>query len=304
MGKALPRTHQFQPQSLGGRTPQSFRSGIVSSNTHMGGFEASQLAANESLHPARDGEAALQEDSYWHSAFTQAPYYVSGRGYDQYRPAYALGWQAAFDSNSAYFETIEADLEQRWEALETTSLLDWSEVREAVHTAWVRGRVHVEGCPVSSLAVLHASRVRDLIQLQVRTARGLALLLRTVEPPPTAFVRQVVDRHIVMLQEFVGELTLPKSRWQQFFDEPLEHLKSSMYFAWMQLKSWVSETDSSHLLLWCQTQELRMLDGYKQLLSDQNLPPDMHNKLQRQVNRLQLHCSKLKWVREHWSQRY
>ena len=304
MGKALPRSRQFHPQSLGGRLPQSYRSGIVITNAQAGEFEASQFAANENLHPVRDGEAALREDAFWHSVFTQEPYYVPGRGYDQYRPAYALGWQAAFDHSAQNFSDLEKELEQRWEAFETTSLLDWSEVRAAVHAAWLRGRLHVEGRSEGQLDSLQSYRLRQLIQLQSRTARGLGLLLRTVEPPPTAFVRQVIDRHIVMLQEFVTELSLPRSRWQQFFDEPLEHLKSSVYFAAMQMKSWVSETDASKLLLWCQSQEQFMLEHYKDLLSSPALPLEIQSRLQRQVNRLQLHCSKLKWVREHWSQRY
>ena len=42
-------------------------------------------AAAESLNPT-------QEDAYWRDAYVREPYYVSGRTYEQYQPAYELGW--------------------------------------------------------------------------------------------------------------------------------------------------------------------------------------------------------------------
>ena len=38
-----------------------------------------------------------QENAYWAVQFTEEPYYVAGRGYDQYQPAYALGWRTALE---------------------------------------------------------------------------------------------------------------------------------------------------------------------------------------------------------------
>jgi hypothetical protein len=114
MGKALPLPHKFQPDSLGARAPQSFRSGIVVPDGHrLLGGHVEQPAANGRYHP-RDGAAAVQEDAFWHDTYIHAPYYVTGRGCDQYRPAYAMGWQAAFDFKASEFTQIEQELERRW----------------------------------------------------------------------------------------------------------------------------------------------------------------------------------------------
>ena len=34
------------------------------------------------------------EDAYWRENYAREPYHVSGRTYDQYRPAYELGWSS------------------------------------------------------------------------------------------------------------------------------------------------------------------------------------------------------------------
>lgn len=42
-------------------------------------------AAAEAVNPT-------EEDAYWRESYQREPYYVGGRTYDQYRPAYELGW--------------------------------------------------------------------------------------------------------------------------------------------------------------------------------------------------------------------
>src|SRR3989344_2543988 len=44
-------------------------------------------AAAEAVNPT-------EEDAYWRESFHREPYYVGGRTYEQYRPAYELGWSS------------------------------------------------------------------------------------------------------------------------------------------------------------------------------------------------------------------
>jgi hypothetical protein len=87
-------------------------------------------AAAESLNPT-------QEDAYWRDAYVREPYYVSGRTYEQYRPAYELGWSAVgrYDGD---FDAVEPRLADDWRARHATGGLSWSDVRPATRAAWDR----------------------------------------------------------------------------------------------------------------------------------------------------------------------
>lgn len=299
MGKAQPLSHKFRPDGIDARVPQSFRSGVIASeHLLLGGAGASLLpAANSGYHPLRDGEAAAQEDAYWHAAFLRERYYVPGRGYDQYRPAYAMGWEAAFEDEQSSFAQIEAKLEHRWEAYHTSSLLDWSEVRDAVHAAWKRGRDR-QGQPVRD-GVLYAVKLRPLRTLQWRTARDLQMLLGQAEPPPTAFVCQVVERHAHMLHGFSEELPSAKSvlaDWR----EPFWRVGVSFSNGWMWLRSKTQDLHTVRILQLCDEREQQLLRLYAETLADGALPSDLSGVLQRQYHQLQLHHDKLQWVRQHW----
>lgn len=76
------------------------------------------------------------ENQYWRKHFAHRPYYVAGRSYDQYQPAYELGWLHAVQHPLSSFDTLEAHLAQQWSSQRTTSLLSWKEARSAVQDGW------------------------------------------------------------------------------------------------------------------------------------------------------------------------
>lgn len=301
MGKALPLTYQFQPDTLGARAPQSFRSGVTAPEHRVQG-QAGVLPSHDSYHPLRDGDVALQEDAYWHAAFMHEPYYVAGRGYDQYRPAYAMGWQAAFGESAASFELIEEVLEHRWEAYDTSSLLDWSEVRDAVHGAWLRGRERQLHSDPGLANANHGLVLRPLWRLQLHTARDLGMLLRQAEPPPTAFVRQVVERHVRMLQDFAQELPQTMSVMEDWA-EPFLRMGTSVHFGWMWMRSKVQDVSTERILQLCDEREQKLLALYPQFIADTSLASELSGVLHRQLRQLQINHAKLQWVRLHWMQR-
>lgn len=302
MGKALPLSQKFQPDSLGARAPQSFRSGIVAPERGLLAPQGYPQVANEvSHHPLRGGDAAAQEDAFWHNAYVRESYYVAGRSYDQYRPAYALGWQAAFDFSSPRFEAVEQELERRWEAHDTSSLLDWAQVRGAVLAAWTRGRACLQrGAPALDQARLDAL-LRPLRRAHQQAAQDLLLMLRTAEPPPTEFVRQVVDRHIGLLQELGAELPEDLSAGSDWTG-PFVRIGMTLHSGWMQVRTFLWEVDTHRVLQLCDERELALLEMYRRLLQAP-LSPELSSLLQRQEHRLQMHHARLEWVKLHWMQR-
>lgn len=306
MGKALPLARKFQPDSLGARGPQSFRAGIVAPGRALLGGRVVQPAANDRNHPLRDGAAAVQEDAFWHDAYTREPYYVPGRGYDQYRPAYAIGWQAAFDFTASDFEHIEQELEHRWESHDTTSLLEWGQVRDAVYAAWMRARQCQEqrGATLRSHGAF-GTPLRRVHRLLVHTLYDVRLLLRKAEPPPSAFVRQVLDRHVEMLQSFTdelasGPLNLAPKEWM----DPLLRVGTTLHCGWTWLAASLQGVNAEKVLQLCSLREQQLLELYGKLLAVEALPPECAGVLQRQAHQLRMHHAKLQWVHQEWLLRH
>lgn len=110
-----------------------------------------------------------EEEAFWLEHYRHEPYFVPGRGFDQYYPAYLLGWRACCQQprqEAMRFESLEPELRRHWPAHCGGSLLDWSQVRGAVKAAWRR-----------SMAPPLSRSVADAV-LGRRAMNSLALVLQ------------------------------------------------------------------------------------------------------------------------------
>lgn len=87
-------------------------------------------AAAEAVNPS-------VEDEYWRENYNAEPYYDAGRSYDDYRPAYELGWSSRA-SREGDFDTLEPTLSSEWSRRRDTSGLEWEQARDATRAAWER----------------------------------------------------------------------------------------------------------------------------------------------------------------------
>ena len=76
------------------------------------------------------------EDAYWQRAFITEPYFNRDYTYDDYGPAYRLGYnnRGTYIGNS--WDEVEPALKTEWERTKGTSRLTWEEAREAGQSAW------------------------------------------------------------------------------------------------------------------------------------------------------------------------
>ena len=74
---------------------------------------------------------------YWSDAYRRTSYYDSRLAYDDYRPAYGLGYNAR-GANTGTFEQAEAQLSRDWNAAKGASRLTWEQARYAARDAWDR----------------------------------------------------------------------------------------------------------------------------------------------------------------------
>lgn len=78
------------------------------------------------------------EDDYWRNAYTDRPYTSDDRTYDDYEPAYRLGYNAYDAKESDYDPELEAALQRTYAERAGDGALEWEHARPAVRDAYER----------------------------------------------------------------------------------------------------------------------------------------------------------------------
>jgi len=247
---------------------------------------ATSDAVNESPKIQAHHEAA--QDEFWHDHYHLEPYYVNGRGYDQYRPAYELGWRAALQYPGD-FSSVMSVLEAQWQRDSGASLLDWRQVACAVKAAWERMR-HVGPAvgmsPVQLLALLQA-----LQRLNLQTAKCLRL---AVEQAPPGLLQQMLQRHVQAFEaagaELQHEFALPTQ------DRNPQGLSSSLQRGWESVKAMLGQPTMPSLMNASEDAERMLLAAYRTALRE-SVPEAARAVLQRQAMAVQRGIEALHWLR-------
>lgn len=92
--------------------------------------------------PGRAPVEPFPDSGYWNQQFAREPYYLEGDSYDDYDPAYRLGYGARQQHPGHDFSSLEADMQREWETSKGLSRLDWNRARQAALRAWQRGEPH------------------------------------------------------------------------------------------------------------------------------------------------------------------
>jgi hypothetical protein len=82
-------------------------------------------------------EDALAEDAYWARRFTGERYYTPGLEYEDYAPAYCVGYIGYAQYGGSY-DDAETSLCANWERIKGDSRLSIDEARLAMRAAWDR----------------------------------------------------------------------------------------------------------------------------------------------------------------------
>jgi hypothetical protein len=83
-----------------------------------------------------DGRVDPQrEDSYWQDAYWAEPYHRADCGYDDYAPAYCVGY-IGYAQYGGCFEEAEKSLCANWLRIKGDSRLELDEAMQAIRAAW------------------------------------------------------------------------------------------------------------------------------------------------------------------------
>lgn len=78
------------------------------------------------------------EDAHWKSAYAKESYYQSGMTYDDYAPAYRVGYQGRSRYAGRKFDDVQGSLEADYNRTKASSKLNWDKAKNATRAAWNR----------------------------------------------------------------------------------------------------------------------------------------------------------------------
>jgi hypothetical protein len=78
------------------------------------------------------------EEAYWRQNYERESYYQKGMTYDDYSPAYKLGWESRGRYAGRRFDEVESDLGRDYESSRGKSKLSWDHAKHATRSAWDR----------------------------------------------------------------------------------------------------------------------------------------------------------------------
>ncbi len=78
------------------------------------------------------------EDAYWRGAHRNEPYFNRDNNYDDYAPAYRLGYTSQPNHPGQSFDEAEDDLKADYSKQRGKSRLGWDKAKDATRAAWNR----------------------------------------------------------------------------------------------------------------------------------------------------------------------
>lgn len=239
------------------------------------------------------------EDAYWKNQFVKEIYYAAGRSYDQYRPAYELGWNAAMAHPDAQFDDVVDELERDWEGCKATSLLPWREVRDAVKEAWVHAALQMHRLQQQVPPQLHSPQIAQAVLPLYRACVLLADDLRRMSSVAMGdFAQQVLGRHMRLLRKMALQLKRLVVN-SGVKSDPLQPWRQRLHNHWRRLKLRLSEWDAAQVFEVCELREQSLLVAYQAALR-KPLPSEVKDLLSQHVKILNSNMEKLSWVRHNW----
>jgi bacterioferritin (cytochrome b1) len=131
------------------------------------------------------------EDTYWQSNYSSQPYVTKGSKYEDYGPAYKLGYERYPEYHGRSFEDAELDLQRDWDTRRGDSRLTWNEAKHATRDAFNRTRESVGGTVAASGAAVGTTG--DTMGSSSEVIDDLNKLLRG-ELSATETYRQALDK--------------------------------------------------------------------------------------------------------------
>jgi uncharacterized protein (TIGR02284 family) len=248
------------------------------------------------------------EHTYWRSAYNRESYYEPGRSYDDYGPAYELGWSSRALRDDG-FDTVEPALADEWSTRRGASTLEWPQARDASRAAWDRadrtyfGEAAVMAPRTSFDAdgatgdALSNDDVVDVLNDLIENSRDGEYGFRTcAEEVQASHLKQLFSERAAGCRVAANELAQLVT---QYGGTPADGGTASgaMHRGWVHVKGAVGANSEVSILNECERGEDSGLARYRKALK-QNLPADVRTVIERQAQGAQRNHDQIKQLRD------
>ena len=244
-------------------------------------------AAGEAVNPTA-------EEAYWREAYRDEPYVAENRTYDDYHPAYALGWQSV-GMYEGPFETVEPHLRDRWLTDRGTSELEWPEAVHATRAARERA-----GAVGTVSGTLDNNDVVDVLNDLLEVSHDGAYGFRTSsEHADSLEVKSFLLRRATECTSAAAELA---QMIRQFGGDPADGgtMGGAMHRGWVAVKTALSTMDDKAVLQACERGEDSAVASYRKALK-KPLPATVRDLVERQASGAQRNHDEVKALRDRFA---
>jgi len=125
--------------------------GMQGSTSNATGVNSSGVADSREMMGDKCSINQEAESKYWREAHSTRKYVKNGQGFEEYEPAYRMGWECASKAGSEKtFDMAEPKMKSQWESSKDESGLTWDNAKMAVRDAWERVKESAQGSTSSS----------------------------------------------------------------------------------------------------------------------------------------------------------
>ncbi len=250
------------------------------------------------------------EDAHWRARYQSEPYYEAGRQYEEYRPAYAMGWSSAA-TYPGEFERYDAEMQTRWASERGASSLDWSAARGPAHAAWNRvrnppGTMATPDSRASGLvgagqvgAPMDNQDVVDVLNDLLETCRDGEQGFRvSAEQAQTGELQSLLARRASDCASAAAEL---EQAVRSHGGTPADGgtMAGAMHRGWVAIKTALMANDNQAVLEECERGEDVAVASYRKALK-QPLPPNVRTLVERQAQGAQRNHDEIKALRNRY----
>jgi uncharacterized protein (TIGR02284 family) len=264
------------------------------------GLVAGAVAGGLGGKAVAEGVNPTQEDAYWRENYRNEAYYDAGRSFDDYGPAYEMGWTGRAQ-RGADFELVEPELASEWSTRRGASSLDWPDARPAARAAWERADEtyygkQANGSDIVNHDDLSNDDVVDVLNDLLENARDGEYGFRTcAEQVETANVKQLFASRAEGCRQAADELV---QLIRAYGGEPASGgtAAGAMHRGWIQVKGSVGADSELSILESCERGEDSGVARYRKALK-QSLPADVRAVVQKQADGAQRNHDQIRDLR-------
>lgn len=243
--------------------------------------------------PGIPGTYPESEADYWRASYSTEPYYTGGRPFEDYGPAYELGW-VSYTTYGGEFDAADRVLANDWEVRKGVSSLSWDEASPASRAAWQRAHNAREYTTDGSAS---AGQVIETLNDLLENAKDGELGFReAAEHTKTPEFAALFGRRAESCRQAAAQL---QEQIQRLGGKPDAggSVTGAAHRVWVHIRGLFGGASDETMLIECERGEDAALARYRKALK-QNLPQDVHEMLQRQFEGAQRNHDMIKTLRD------